>query len=257
MKLMAILNVTPDSFSDGQPLATLDDFEHKAMQLIEEGADILDIGGESTRPNAQPVSETEEMHRVLPLINRIRQRFPKIPISLDTKKYAVAKAALSFDIQMINDVSFLHDPRLAELAMQNHCDYVLMHSRGDSQTMMNLTEYPNGLVPVMKREIEEKFATLRAMNFPFDQLILDLGFGFAKTPEQCVELVRSLSQWQHFHQPLMFAVSRKRFLQKYTSENLPRERDEISAELATQAIALGFSIIRTHNISLTKQKLKT
>lgn len=256
MTLMAILNVTPDSFSDGQPAATSNDFVRKAAQLIEEGADILDIGGESTRPNASPVSEEEEMQRVLPVIKSIRERFPNFPISLDTKKYAVAKAAMPFNIQVINDVSFLQDTRLAELAMQNHCAYVLMHSRGNSQTMMNLTDYPKGLIIGMQEEIKQKFTLLCEMNFPFNHLILDLGFGFAKTPEQCVELMQSLPLWKKFHQPLMFAVSRKRFLQKYTGENIPTERDEISAELANQAVAAGFQIIRTHSILLTKQKLK-
>ena len=253
---MGIVNLTPDSFSDGNPKATIDDFEKQAEKLINDGADILDIGGESTRPDADPVSVDEEKRRILPFLKRFRKHYPVFSVSFDTKKYEVAREVLPLSIQIINDVSFLRDPRLAQLAVEHHCFYVLMHARGDSKNMMQLTDYsPSGVVAGIKKEFEQKLNILMEQGVPRDRLILDLGFGFAKTPDQCVELMKDLSVWKNFHLPLLFGVSRKRFLQKYTGENLPVDRDEISAKLALQAIQQGFSIIRTHNIRLTKQIL--
>lgn len=252
---MAILNLTPDSFSDGKPGASAQDFLNQAQILIEQGADILDIGGESTRPNALSVSACEEVKRVVSFLEIFRKKYPDFPISLDTKKIEVAKAALPYDISIINDVSFLSDIRLAELARDQGRRYVLMHARGDSQTMTKLTDYPEGLIAGIVSEIGEKLKILDKLNFPTKNLILDIGFGFAKTPEQCVELMQNLEVWCQFDLPLLFAISRKRFLQNYTGENQPHERDTISAELCKLAVRSGFSIIRTHNVDLTLKAL--
>ncbi len=253
--IMGILNLTPDSFSDGQKEASLDYFLKKAKKLIDDGCDILDIGGESTRPDAEFVSLKEEKKRVLPFLKEFRTDYPDFPISLDTKKYELAKEAMPYGIQVINDVSFLSDERLLALAKEHACYYVLMHSRGDSETMMSLTEYPEGVVKGIKKEIEDKLVTIKNRQFPLEHIILDIGFGFAKTPDQCLEIFESLSEWKQFQMKLLLGISRKRFLQKVTGKNEPAQRDQLSAEMAQKAYQSGFQLIRTHNVKLTKQVL--
>jgi len=250
---MGILNLTPDSFSDGLPNATLDDFLVRARQLIEDGCDLLDIGGESTRPGAKVISVEEESSRVLPFLKAFRREFKKFPISLDTRKFEVAMQALEYNIQVLNDTDFLQDVRLLDLARQNDLFYVLMHCRGTPQEMTSLTDYEDGLLPSLFQEFEKKIVFIKERNFPLENLILDPGFGFAKTPEQCREMMMYLEAWQRFSLPLMIGISRKRFLQFYTGENKPQDRDDISAKLAKIASEKGFCIIRTHNVSLTKK----
>lgn len=254
---MGILNLTPDSFSDGNPSADTGFFLDKAEQLIAEGAHILDIGGESTRPHAKPVSLEEERARVIPFLKIFRKKRPDFLISLDTKKLELAKECLEYRIDILNDVSFLADERFIDLVKQTGVYYVLMHSRGDSQTMMGLTDYPEGVVQGISQDFEKKISLLKQKNFPMEKLILDLGFGFAKTPAQCVELMKDLPVWQKFKLPLLFGVSRKRFLQEYTGPNEPLDRDEISAELAVTAWESGFQVVRTHNVKLLADLFKT
>ncbi|MBU0504520.1 MAG: dihydropteroate synthase [bacterium] len=253
--IMGIVNLTPDSFSDGMPQASTRDFLTKANKLIKEGCDILDIGGESTRPDATPVSLKEEKKRVLDFLNLFRSEHPDFPISLDTKKYDVAQEAMKYNIAVLNDVSFLSDSRFLHLAKQNKAYYVLMHTRGTPQTMMQLTSYPDGLIETIHKELTAKLLIIEKEEFPKDKLIIDLGFGFAKNPEQCVTLCTTLNHWQCFNLPLLFGVSRKRFIQKYTGENEPFSRDNQSAALAKIAFNNGFQIIRTHNVELTKKVL--
>lgn len=250
---MGILNLTPDSFSDGLPDATPDDFLTRARQLIEEGCDLLDIGGESTRPGARVISVEEESSRVLPFLKVFRKEFKKFPLSLDTRKFEVANQAVDYDIQILNDTNFLQDVRFLDLAKQNDLFYILMHCRGTPQEMASLTDYEGGLLPGLFQEFENKIALIRESNFPLENLILDPGFGFAKTLEQCREMMNHLQSWQRFALPLMIGISRKRFLQLYTGGNAPKDRDEISAQLAKIAYENGFSLIRTHNVSLTKK----
>lgn len=251
--IMGILNITPDSFSDGMPNGTPDDFLKKAEILIQDGADILDIGAESTRPGAELVSLKEEKDRIIGFLKVFRKKFPDFPVSLDTRKYEVALATLPYKIQMINDTSFLSDIRLVELAKQEDLYYVLMHSRGKPSNMMNLTSYPSGVVNTIHEEFQRKIRLLKKINFSSDKLLIDLGFGFAKTEKQCVELINNLSFWnEKYRSQLLFAVSRKRFLQEYTGKNNPIERDLKSAELAKQAYDNGFKIFRVHNIQATK-----
>ncbi|EKD52398.1 MAG: hypothetical protein ACD_62C00035G0001 [uncultured bacterium] len=251
---MGILNLTPDSFSDGQVNAGIDDFLAKAAQLISEGCAILDVGGESTRPDAKPVSLDEEKRRVLPFLEAFRKQYPDFPVSLDTKKYELAKQAMPYGIQWLNDVSCFSDERFAELVRESDVCYVLMHSRGDAQTMTKLTQYPQGVVEGVALELGLKLERLRHCGVAMSQVVLDLGFGFAKTPEQCLELIESLSGWEkRFDHNLLFGISRKRFLQGLVGEVPPLDRDDISARLAVRAYAAGFDIIRTHNVALTKK----
>lgn len=255
--VMGILNLTPDSFSDGDPGADLPLFLNRAEQMLVDGCNVIDVGGESTRPGASEVTVDEEMQRVLPFLQAFRKRHPDFSLSLDTKKYEVARAAVSYKIDIINDVSFLADERLASLARENDQFYILMHSRGTPQTMMGLTDYPQGLLPTIFSEIDDKLARLENIGFPRDCVILDPGFGFAKTPEQCRGMMDSLPLWQRYGQNLLIGISRKRFLQLYTGENRPQDRDDISAKLALQAVDAGFKIIRTHNAGMMREMLRS
>lgn len=252
---MAILNVTPDSFSDGRPGASVDDFVSQARSLIEEGADILDVGAESTRPGAAAVDVQAELGRVLPFLKAFRKEFPGFPVSLDTKKPEVLLEALPYKIDIWNDVSFLSNPKTLSALKEFKGIYVLMHSRGDSQTMGQMTDYQPHLVQGICSEIKAKLKDLQKAGLSNDRIWLDLGFGFAKTPEQCVQMIDQLREftWPEFN--YVFGISRKRFLQQYTGENQPLERDLISAELVIKALQAGQRVIRTHNIVLTKQMI--
>jgi dihydropteroate synthase len=254
--LMGILNVTPDSFSDGSPQATVSDHVKKALSLLKEGADIIDIGGESTRPGASLIEVKEEMQRVLPVVRELQKLRPDVALSVDTQKLTVAEAAVDEGIQIINDVSFASDLSLIKLAARSNVKYVLMHSRGTPQKMMQLTDYGSDIVAKIAREIDEKINLVLNAGVIPENLILDLGFGFAKTPEQCVHLLQNLAYWRKYPYPFLLGISRKRFLQSYTGENLSCERDEISAHLAYEALSQGVAIIRTHNVALTRQVLR-
>lgn len=254
--MMGILNLTPDSFSDGQMHATLDFFLKKADTLIEDGADILDIGGESTRPDANPVDLEEERHRVLPFLKEFRKSHPHFPVSLDTQKYELAQECFGYGISILNDVSFLRDERFIDLIKQTECYYVLMHNRGNSKTMMTLTDYPGGVIQGICEEVLGKIDFMLNREVSRDRLILDIGFGFAKNPDQCVALMEHLSLWNHFNLPLLLGISRKRFLQKYAGGCSPQDRDEISAQLSVKACECGFRIFRTHNVRMTKEALQ-
>lgn len=259
--VMGILNVTPDSFSDGLPNASTADFIARAEVLLQDGADILDIGAESTRPGATLLSVDEEIRRLRPFLEAFRARHPNFDLSLDTRKAAVAKALVEFDFSLINDTSCLSESELAKLALDRDMGYVLMHSRGTPETMAALTSYDDDVTAVLFSELKARAAVLKSMNFPFQNLVIDPGFGFAKTIEQCRNMMDKIGLWMEFSHSLdptnppvlLFAVSRKRFLQFYIGEKPPLERDQISAVLAKEACQAGFRIIRTHNVSLTKQ----
>lgn len=260
--VMGILNLTPDSFSDGIPGATQADFLRKAETLMRDGADILDIGAESTRPGAEPVATAEEIGRLRPFLKLFRAHYPAFPLSLDTRKFAVAETLIGFGIGIINDTSFLADSRLAELAKAYGIAYVLMHSRGTPQTMAGLTDYAGELPEALFSDFLARLGQLLEIGLSPRAVILDPGFGFAKTSEQCRLMMARLPAWHDLRReagakteadfPLMLGISRKRFLQLYTGENAPEARDAISAELAAHAYRAGFRIVRTHNVALHK-----
>lgn len=245
---MGILNVTPDSFSDGGRYVTIDRALHRVEQMVEAGVDIVDVGGESTRPGAIPVPEEEELHRVLPVIREIRKRYDKLLVSVDTTKYAVAKAALEEGANLINDVSGLQfEPRLAELAAAQNAGLILMHMKGTPQTMQRNPHYDDVLQEVyafLKKQITF------AQSCGVTEIYADVGIGFGKTVEHNLALLRNLSFFQSLQVPMVLGISRKSIFRALFDVENPEERDlhTLIAHLFLLPATPPIEIIRVHNV---------
>jgi dihydropteroate synthase len=255
--VMAILNVTPDSFSDGGNFFSADDALRQAEKLISEGADIIDIGGESTRPKGERISAEEEIRRVVPIIEAIAKRFD-IPISVDTSKAEVAEQAIGAGAEIINDVSGLRfDEKIAEVAARYKTGLVLMHLRGEFETM-----HRQPTVSDILREIDAGFrwSIEKAKSFGVEsgKIVLDVGIGFSKTFEQNLELIGKLEkvvrEFPDF--PMLVGVSRKSFIGKILGD-APTEK-RLSGTLAANSVAVwnGANIIRVHDVKETVEALK-
>ncbi len=244
--VMGILNVTPDSFSDGGRFFSPDQAVEHAFAMEADGADIIDIGGESTRPGSEPTSTEEELRRVMPVIERLIGTV-RVPLSIDTMKLEVARAALQAGVEIINDVSGLHaDERLAELAAQYKAALIIMNLRGTPKVMQQLPPSPN-----IFAEIEDHFrwALGRALAHGVrrEQLILDPGIGFGKTVEQNLALINHLNRFVHFDMPLMIGTSRKSFIGKILGQE-PQERLRGTAASIVAAIFRGAHVVRVHDV---------
>ena len=251
-QLMGIVNATPDSFYDGNPQNNLSALLKKCADYLAEGADILDIGGESTRPGASPVSAEEEMARVLPLIEAAHAKWPKIPLSLDTVKIPVAAEGLKRGIQIINDVSGTPDPELFSLVKKHNAQLVITHSRGTPQTMQTLTDYQD-LLGEIREFLAKKIAQAETCGLAKNQLIIDMGFGFAKTREQNYTLLKHLAEFKSLGVHILVGLSRKTFLAQ--KRELPPKRK--AQTLAAHLVALqnGADILRVHDVRDTKKIL--
>ena len=250
-RIMGILNCTPDSFSDGGEFFSKEDALKQARRLVEEGADILDIGGESTRPGAQAVSYEEERARVIPVLKELRLEFPQVLLSLDTQKASLADEALELGVDIINDVSGLRDSEMLRVLSKFKKSVVLMHMRGDPQTMQKDTKYEN-VVEEILLFFEEKIKELEAQGI--QDIILDPGIGFGKGLKENIELLRNLEVFRSLGYPVLIGVSRKSFLGKITgSEVHEREEETLSAQLF--ALMKGADIIRSHNVHAAKKSL--
>ncbi|MBL0161060.1 MAG: dihydropteroate synthase [Bryobacterales bacterium] len=249
VQIMGVLNVTPDSFSDGGRFFQLEAALQQARHLIEEGADILDIGGESTRPGAGSVSTTEELRRVLPVIEALGHE-SAIRLSIDTRKPEVADAALRAGATLINDVTGLSDPAMAAVAARHHAGVVIMHMRGTPETMRGLTEYTD-VVAEVKAYLATQAAAARAAGI--DEIILDPGIGFAKTAAQSLTLLRHLGKFQDLGYPILIGPSRKSFLSSIAG--LERPEDRLEGTLAAVAIGVlhGASIVRVHDVAACRK----
>ncbi|OLE55702.1 MAG: dihydropteroate synthase [Acidobacteria bacterium 13_1_20CM_3_53_8] len=255
--LMGVLNVTPDSFSDGGEFFSLDRALAHAEEMVNEGADILDIGGESTRPGLKPVEAEEEKRRVLPVIERLADRI-KIPISIDTTKAAVARAALDAGAEIVNDISGLRfDPRIADEAARSRAGLVLMHSRGTLETMHKLEPVPdifNEIVGSLTNSIEE--AERRGV--ARERIALDPGIGFSKSPEQNLELVARLDKLvQKFPDfPVLIGTSRKSFIGRLLGGAPAPSRLHGTMATVTVAVLRGAHIVRVHDVKAAHETVR-
>jgi dihydropteroate synthase len=248
--VMGIVNVTPDSFSDGgrffKPQAAI---EH-ALELAAQGAEIIDIGGESTRPRAVPVPEDEELRRVLPVLEGLSGRL-SVPISVDTMKAGVARAALEAGASIVNDISAARpEPGMWKLLAETGAGYVCMHAQGPPQTMQDNPQYED-VVREVKGFFSERLVQLGSQGVAAEQIILDPGIGFGKTFEHNVQLLGGLKVLTKLARPLLLGVSRKSFLGGHAGERL-------SAGLACACLAVeaGVRFIRTHDVAETVRALR-
>jgi len=247
--VMGILNVTPDSFSDGGVNFRPEQALQAAMQMADDGADVLDIGGESTRPGAEPVSADEEMDRVVPVIAEIRRRSP-IPISIDTTKAAVASAAIDAGADIINDVSALrHDPAMPALAVSAGVPVVLMHMRGEPRTMQDLAQYGDVVSDVMEELRGFVEAAVLAGIAP-DQILVDPGIGFAKTVDQNLEILRRCGEITAIA-PVLIGASRKAFIGQLTGQAAGPKRMAGSLAAVAAAFRGNAAMVRVHDVRET------
>jgi dihydropteroate synthase len=249
-KIMGVLNATPDSFFEGSRIEKNADLSARVSAMVNAGMDILDIGGCSTRPGSEEVSEKEELERVLPLIKKIRKEFPEVLISIDTFRASVAEEALKVGADIINDVQGgNYDPRIWEVAKQYKAPYILTHSRGNSQTMQDMSTY-NSIVLDILQELSEKITRIKKAGVV--DIIIDLGFGFAKTPEQNFELLKNLSVFSMLEFPILCGFSRKSMISKRLDITVEDSLNGTSI-LNTFAVTKGASLIRVHDVKEAKQ----
>lgn len=252
--IMGILNLTPDSFSDGGSYPTPEDAIARGLQMVEEGALIIDVGGESTRPGATPVTEEEECARVLDVVKALARK--GVCVSIDTRHASVARSALEAGASIINDVSGFRDPAMVEVAASCDAGLVVMHMGGDDpRTMQNEPVYED-VVAEVRDYLKAQADNLIAHGVARERICLDPGPGFGKTAKQTVELMRNFHEFNRLGFPTMVAVSRKSYIGEAYQIKDPKERDSASAAEALMACELGASVIRTHNVALTAQALE-
>ncbi len=260
--IMGVLNITPDSFSDGNQFLSADKALAHAEQMINEGADIIDVGGESTRPGGEPVTAEEEIQRVVPVIEKLASR-SAVPISIDTTKAEVARAALSAGASIVNDVSALRfDFFLADEAAKAGAGLVLMHSRGTPATMHKLPPVPD-IIEEVTRGIRASVHMAEKRGVKRESVVIDPGIGFGKSQEQNIELIAKLDQIIRFFPdlPLLIGTSRKSFIGRILA-NDEGEPAPISARLhgtmasVTAAVLKGAQIVRVHDVKTTLETIK-
>ena len=262
--VMGILNVTPDSFSDGGQFTAIDSAITHAKDMIGAGATIIDIGGESTRPNAAAVSTEEEVQRVVPVVKAIRQQLGDIGkdiwLSIDTSNPIVMQAAFEAGADIWNDVRALKREGAAEMAAKLDVPVMLMHMRGEPTTMNNLAQYDD-VIKEVSTELTARIVEVTNLGVKREKIIIDPGFGFAKNYEHHCALLSELERLQVLGLPMMFGISRKRFLAEVLSKSgveafantQALERDAVGTAAGIFALQQGASIIRTHNVAMMQQ----
>lgn len=255
--VMGILNVTPDSFSDGGRFADLDAAVRHAEEMIGEGVAIIDIGGESTRPGSARVEEQVEIDRVVPVIDAIASRF-NVPISIDTSKSKVAEVAVAAGAEIVNDISGLRfDERIAKVATESKAGLVLMHSRGEFDAMHSQPPVAD-IVTEVSRDFERSVDIATKAGVSLDSIVLDIGIGFGKTLEQNLELIAKIDTiaGKFAGRPLLVGVSRKSFIGKILDGAPADERLSGSLAAAVVAVMNGARVIRAHDVKATVDALK-
>jgi dihydropteroate synthase len=256
--VMGIVNVTPDSFSDGGTLRSVDDAVARAEAMVAEGADILDVGGESTRPRAQGVDADEELRRVVPVVRELAHRFPDVPVSIDTVKSAVARAAIDAGARIVNDVSGLRlDPAMGPTCADRGVGVVLMHSRGTVQEMASYAhaEYDGDPMDAVLDELRERVDDALAQGIDERSIAVDPGIGFSKRSEHSLRVLASLERLAAWGYPVLVGVSRKRFVGELSGVEVASARVHGSVGAAIAAFERGARIVRVHDVAATRQAL--
>jgi dihydropteroate synthase len=252
--IMGVVNVTPDSFSDGGQFFDAGRAVAHGLNLVAQGAEILDIGGESTRPGATPVSETEELRRVLPVIEQLAARVG-IPLSVDTAKPAVARAALAAGASIVNDIAANRDDdTMWRVVAETNAGYVCMHMQGSPQTMQASPAYTK-VVDEVETFFRDRLKRLNASGITSDQVVFDVGIGFGKTVEHNLQLLAGLGGFTKLERPLLVGASRKSFLGKLLGVDVAR-RLPASLACACLAVKAGANIIRAHDVAETVQAVR-
>jgi len=254
-RLMGVLNTTPDSFSDGGKFLGVDAAVKRGAEMIAGGADLVDIGGESTRPGAKPVGNAEEISRTRPVISALHARFSQTPLSIDTRKAEVAAAALSAGAGLINDVSALeYDAGMAPLLGKTRAAICLMHAKGVPENMQNAPTYDSVLLDVyddLKRRVDQ----CRALGVSRDRILVDPGIGFGKTLAHNLALIRGLSLFHGLGCVILLGVSRKSFIGEIAKEPSADKRMFGSIAVALEGVRQGVQMLRVHDIRETKQAI--
>ena len=254
--VMGIVNITDDSFSDGGLFIDFTSALEHACICVEQGAQILDLGAQSTRPGAEHVGKEIEIKRLIPLIKELKVRHPQIPISVDTFHHSVAKAALKAGADWINDISGgRHDPEIFNVIADYGCPYVLTHSRGNSKTMDSQAKYQNVVIDV-KNELTNQINRALSSGVKNKQIIIDPGIGFAKNVDQNLILLRNIEQFVLMKYPVLVGASRKRFIGAVINESDPSKRIFGSAAVASRCVIAGVNFIRVHDIKEICQVIK-
>lgn len=248
---MGILNITPDSFSDGGLFYDKDKAVERGLELAEEGADIIDIGGESTKPGSEPITEEEELRRILPVISALKKRIDAL-ISIDTRKSEVARAALEEGADIVNDIStFSFDPKMRSLLAGTNAPVILMHMKGTPKTMQDNPFYEDVLAEV-KSFLKEKIEAAQAQGIKKERIIIDPGIGFGKRFKDNLVLINNLRSFEDLDRPILIGTSRKSFIGKILN-SAPQERLEGTIASAVLSIIRGAHILRVHDVASVKR----
>ena len=244
--IMGVLNVTPDSFSDGGRYNETETAVRRGLEMARNGADIIDIGGESTRPGADPVSATEEKNRILPVIKQLADKTDKF-ISVDTYKPEVAAAAVDSGAAIINDVTGMRDPEMMKVLKYNNAGFIMMHMRGTPKTMQSQTDYQN-LIEDITQYFRERLQNITDADIDPERIVLDPGIGFSKTAEQNLEILARLEVFRNLKRPVLAGTSRKSFISAVLGEKAPDRIRWGTAGSVAAAITNGADIIRVHDV---------
>ena len=252
-RLMGIVNLTPDSFSDGGQLTDVSVAVEYALRLAHEGADILDIGGESTRPGATPVSLDEELRRVVPVVRELARR-TRVPISIDTYKAEVARVCLDAGAVIVNDISGLtFDPAMTDVCRESTCGVIVMHIQGTPLTMQLHPRYDD-VVQDVRQYFSRRLDELETAGITRERIVLDPGIGFGKTAEHNLDLLSHIAAFHELGRPVLIGHSRKRFLQKVLGRDI-EERNAGTIGVSIALAAQGTDILRVHDVRATRDAL--
>ena len=252
---MGIVNVTPDSFSDGGKFLTLDSAFDHSKKLIKDGADIIDIGGESSRPGSKPVSLEEELKRTIPLISKIHSNFPRVAISIDTTKSEVAEQAILSGANIVNDISGLSfDDKMVKVVAKYDVPLIIMHMQGKPETMQEAPSY-NNLIEDIKSFFDERIQYATRFEIQKNRIILDPGIGFGKSYEDNFKLINQLEKFKDFKLPILIGPSRKSFIGIALNEE-PESRLEGTLAAVAAGILRGAQIVRVHDVKQIRKVAK-